>query len=209
MLFRIDDYPTGIKPVIPNRFAEFDKVLLEFEKRQLKYLLGVVPYLINEEDIDYLKSLKCAVIALHGYDHNFHTFTEANREEFKGWNTESIIAKLKYGLETSLKDFIVDSYIPPFNNFSQNLVDALVELNFNTITTGIHAPKFDYKTLKVMTPKPQFYGTSTEIINRLHSFDKDNDHIALHLTWEVWERWKTKEDWALPSILESIANDTR
>ena len=86
MLFRIDDYPTGIKPVIPNRFAEFDKVLSEFEKRKLKYLLGVVPYLINEEDVDYLKNLKYAVVALHGYDHNFHTFTELNREEFKGWN---------------------------------------------------------------------------------------------------------------------------
>ena len=46
MLFRIDDYPTGIKPVIPNRFAEFDKVLSEFEKRKLKYLLGVVHIII-------------------------------------------------------------------------------------------------------------------------------------------------------------------
>ena len=208
MLFRIDDYPTGIKPVIPNRFDEFDKVLLEFEKRKLKYLLGVVPYLINEEDVDYLKKLNYAVIALHGYDHNFHTFTESNREEFKGWNTQSIIAKLKYGLDTSLKDFTIDSYIPPFNNFSQNLIDALVELNFNTITTGVNAPMFDYKTLKVMTPKPQFYGTSTEIINHLNSFDKDNDHIALHLTWEISERKNLKEDWVLPAILESFANDT-
>ena len=208
MLFRIDDYPTGVKPVISNRFVEFDKVLSEFEKRELKYLLGVVPYLINEEDVDYLKGLKHAIIALHGYDHNFHTFTELNREEFKGWNTQSIIAKLKYGLDTSLKDFIIDAYIPPFNNFSQNLIDALIELNFKTMTTGVNAPMFNYKTLRVMTPKPQFYGTSTEIINHLNSFDKDNDHIALHLTWEISERKNLKEDWALPSILESFANDT-
>ena len=205
MLFRIDDYPTGIKPVIPNRFAEFDKVLSEFEKRKLKYLLGVVPYLINEEDVAYLKGLKHAIIALHGYDHNFHTFTELNREEFKGWNTQSIIAKLKYGLDTSLKDFIIDAYIPPFNNFSQNLIDALIELNFNTMTTGVNPPNFDYKTLNVMTPKHDFYGTSTEIINNISTFDKTKDHIALHLTWEIRERSEQKE-WQLPLLLD-IIND--
>tara|TARA_R110002074_G_scaffold75089_2_gene171834 strand:- start:130 stop:753 length:624 start_codon:yes stop_codon:yes gene_type:complete len=207
MLVRIDDYPTGIKPVIPNRFVEFDKVLSEFESRGLYYLLGVVPYLINEEDIDYLKTLDHAVIALHGYDHNYYTFTELNREEFKGWNTQSIIAKLKYGLETALKDFNINAYIPPFNNFSQNLIDALIELNFDTITTGVNPPNFDYKTLNVMTPKHAFYGTSTEIINNINisTFNKTKDHIALHLTWEIRERSEQKE-WQLPSLLD-IIND--
>jgi len=205
VLFRIDDYPTGVKPVIPNRFTEFNKVLVEFEKRELSYLLGVVPYLIDQEDIDYLKTLKHAVVALHGYDHNYHTFTELNREEFKGWNTQSIVAKLKHGLDTSLKDFSIDAYIPPFNNFSQNLIDALIELNFNTITTGVNPPIFDYKTLSVMTPKHAFYGTSTEIIDHMTTFDKTKDHIALHLTWEITE-YNEQKEWQLPKILDIVSD---
>jgi hypothetical protein len=56
-VFRIDDYPTGVRPVVKDRFKKFSTVL-------------------------------------------------------------------------------IDTYIPPFNRYSQNLVDAVVRLGIKRITTG-------------------------------------------------------------------------
>jgi hypothetical protein len=37
MIFRIDDYPTGIRPIIDNHIEEFNKILCIFEERKLIY----------------------------------------------------------------------------------------------------------------------------------------------------------------------------
>lgn len=207
-MFRIDDYPTGVRPIMNDRFTKFDIVLQEFEQRDIPYLLGVVPALINEDDIEYLKSLKNLNVALHGYDHHFFCFNEYNREEFKGCSTHHIYTQLLAGLKI-LQDFDISTYIPPFNRYSQNLVDALIDANIETITTGVNpSVDIDHKSLNVLTPRMEFYGRSTEIINHMHLFDIDNDHIALHLTWEFDEYMKLSDKWLMPKLLD-IYNDKR
>lgn len=209
-MFRIDDYPTGVKPIIENRFKKFSIVLDEFESRHIQYILGVVPALIDEDDIEYLLSLKYASIALHGYDHNFYSFNERydNRDEFKDTITVEIYEKLRQGLEI-LKDFTIDTYIPPFNRFEQKLVDAIVQLGIKRITTGVNPnTNIDYRGLDVLTPKDIFYGRSTNIIDYMRYFDPNVDHIALHLTWEVDEYDKLGRNWYLPNVLKAY-NDRK
>ena len=205
---RIDDYPTGVKPIINNRFIKFSKVLSLFEERGLKYLLGVVPALINEEDISFIKSLEFCEVALHGFDHNFHTFSEGNREEFKGWAKEDIREKLKEGLNI-LKDFQIRCYVPPFNIFNQELVDAVNDLAITSITSGCDKPELDFHNLDVITPKRMFYSKSTQILGCMEFFNANTDHLSLHLTWEIEELNRLKEHWALPKVLDILLEKTK
>ena len=105
--------------------------------------------------------------------------------------------------------FNINTYIPPFNGYSQNLIDALIEAGIDTITTGVNPSiDLDYKSLNVLTPRIEFYGRSTEILNNMNLFDINHDHIALHLTWEFDEYMKLSEKWLLPKLLDSY-NDKR
>jgi len=210
-VFRIDDYPTGVRPVVKDRFKKFSTVLDEFESRNTSYILGVVPALVDEDDIEYLLSLKFASIALHGYDHNFYCFDELkdNREEFKDSFTSEIYDSLSHGLSI-LKDFNIDTYIPPFNRYSQNLVDAVVRLGIKRITTGVNPDNnIDHRGLEVLTPKDIFYGRSTDIIDYMRYFNPNIDHVALHLTWEVDEYEKFGKNWYLPNVIKAYNDRQR
>ena len=202
MNIRIDDYPTGVKPILSNKFNQFRKVLQLFEDADIYYHLGVVPKLIDKEDIKFLNSLTHCIVCMHGVHHNFYTWSKLNedREEFRGKSVDEIVELLKEGQEI-LKDTMMSPlYIPTFNQINQNLVEALIRCNFRSITTGVNPPNVDYKDLLVYTPKDIFYGTSSYIYDNINDFKMD-DHIGLHLTWEVEE---SKSDWKLPAIINHI-----
>tara|TARA_Y100000310_G_scaffold65582_1_gene61072 strand:- start:2339 stop:2980 length:642 start_codon:yes stop_codon:yes gene_type:complete len=209
MIIRIDDYPTGVKPVVDDRFNKFMDILKPLEESKLLYHLGIVPMLITKDDISFLKELKYCRPCIHGYDHNYFIwYYSKNREEFRNafglpFKKEKIKQILKESKERLKEINLSKMYIPTFNRIHQNLIDALCESNFKSITTGVTVKEnLDFKNLIVHTPKNIFCGTSTFINNNIHKFEKD-DHICLHLTWEVKEKNKSS-DWKLPQIINHI-----
>lgn len=205
IIFRIDDYPTGVKKIIDNRLILFDIVLSEFEKRQIKYVIGVVPKLVDKDDIFYLKTLKYAEIAVHGYDHNYFVWNGQNNNEFFNQPKDTISLKIDESIQL-LKDFKIDWFIPPFNKNTQNLVDVLEEKNIKNITIG---PEYFYqeggnvnfKNLNVHSP--QYYGKSSSMINEIN-FNNIEGQICFHLTWEIDEYKNDGINWKLPKILDKF-----
>ena len=139
---------------------------------------------------------------MHGVHHNFYTWSTFNedREEFRDKSVDEIVKMLKEGKEILKDTMLSPLYIPTFNRINQNLVDALIQCKFRSVTTGVHPPNIDYKDLIVYTPEDKFYGTSSYIYNNIIDFKMD-DHIGLHLTWEIEE---SKGDWKLPQIINHI-----
>jgi len=210
MLVRIDDYPTGVKPIIENRFEKFDEVLSLFEKAKIPYHLGVVPMLIDQDDVDYLNSLEHVNLCIHGYDHNFERWKThpEDREEFRDHTYQEIIEKLHPAImrcyEMGLD--VLDVYIPTFNRINQTLLDALSDLGCGTVTTGVqYDTSLNFYNMKRVTPRNEFYGKSSEIYENMHLFSSGY-HIALHLKWEVEEKKKYGENWRLPWIIKFLEN---
>jgi hypothetical protein len=73
MLIRIDDFPTGIRPILPSLLPLIE-ILQEFERRNLPFVLGVVPALlklVDESTLTALKQIKGMTPAVHGYTHSY------------------------------------------------------------------------------------------------------------------------------------------
>lgn len=174
---RLDDYPTGVRPIIHNHIQEFDRILSRFEHYEVPYLLAVVPTLVTEDDLEYLKTLKWAEIALHGYNHNFFTWNGTNNHEFLDMDQEQIDMKLAHGLSI-LSDFTITCFVAPFNNYTQPLLSSLLHFGLTQVTVGPETERYlDFSGFEVF--KPKFYGRLREWRSSIGFED-----IALHLTWE-------------------------
>ncbi len=230
MLIRIDDYPNGVRSNDywsgsscgfnddwQEHTFQLNLVLREFEQRQLPYILGVVPALLEERDIEYLKSLQYCEVALHGYDHGCVMFKQvrpsqgAGRSIYGGWtgvdnefhprfgkSKEQITREFSKGLDM-LKDFDVNHFIPPFNHMTQDAVDAVKDCGLTDIWQA--AGGYDYHDLKVHDPG--HYGRSHEMPVDIN-LDRN---ITFHLTWELEEFKRNMNSWKMPEILDYIKED--
>ena len=54
-----------------NHLDFWNKKLMEFEKRNIRFVLGIVPTLLTDEMIQRLKSFKHLILAQHGYNHKY------------------------------------------------------------------------------------------------------------------------------------------
>jgi len=191
---RVDDFPQGI----PNkRYAKKDLRLLEqLEKKQMPYVIGVVPELVIGSDIEVLKSLKYATIAMHGFNHSIDKWI-IPLFEFKGMSEEEIESKLLRGLDV-LREFRIEWFIPPFNMFNQALVSVLARYNFKYITGGhetlarmltgekIDVQQIDFKGMELICSFIPYYtsnGNFNHIIGLLDTCPKDQQ-ITFHLGGE-------------------------
>lgn len=196
---RIDDYPAGVRPILPDHNLKFDIVLQEFEKRSIYYVLGIVPNLINNEDLSYLKTLKYMVPGLHGWDHNYYNWTGSN-------TTEDIsISEMKEGLKRlKALDKPVEHYIPPFNHFEDNTIDNLISCGIKYIHTGSDW-NITRDDVTFITPKRYFYGRCYDILPFINILTED-DWICLHLTWQYDAILEKKS--VLPYLLDLILEKT-
>ena len=230
MLIRIDDYPNGVRPndywsgsscgfndEWQEHTFQLNLVLREFEQRELPYILGVVPALLEDRDIEYLKSLQYCEVALHGYDHGSVIFKQVAPLDglgvlrHGGWtgvdnefdsryrkSKDQIVAEFSMGLHM-LKDFDVKHFIPPFNHMTQDAVDAVKDCGLTDIW---QAGGYDYHDLKVHDPG--HYGRSHEMLVDIN-LDRNT---TFHLTWELEEFKKNMNSWKLPKILDYIKEET-
>jgi hypothetical protein len=135
---RIDDYPHG-NPGYDIRDCR-DKVaraLAIFEQYKVPYILGATPFLMDGSDIAFLNEhVKTGKVVMHGFDHALH-FKPWERitdiwpmgGEFRGMRTGEIGTHWTFGsrLLSQVHQYDPTHFIPPFNCYTQEALDALSE----------------------------------------------------------------------------------
>ncbi len=212
-VLRIDDYPTGIRPLLPD-LAPLHDVLGQVESRELPYHLGIVPALLDDEMVAFLNGLEHMKPVVHGYDHAYPTYAPLLREkgdpynqhtvgvfnEFKGQSFDTILAKLRTGrhlLQNKLARPVA-TYIPPCNLGDRTTGKALMEAGYHAYFSekripGCRLPWF----------RSGFYGRSND-----YDYRRTPDVVTLHVTWE-WDVLRAGETQALGRLLDHLAERRR
>lgn len=208
-VLRIDDYPTGIRPILDD-LSPLHKILEQVEARGLPYHLGIVPALLTPEMLRFLRSLQHMIPCMHGYDHAYPRYAPLLKarndpynqrsvavfDEFKGALYPAILERLRNGralLEQALSQ-PVTAYIPPCNKANRRTGRALVEAGFLSYLSEKRIPGCPLPQVK-----SDFYGRS-------NAFDgsKKQAVVTLHTTWE-WDVQREGNTQALNTLLDALA----
>jgi hypothetical protein len=190
-LLRIDDYPTGVRPIAAD-LGPLHDVLRRIDAGGVPFHLGVVPALLNAEMRRTLRGFKHVVPVVHGYDHSYPEksallIERHDREnargtvgafnEFAGQPLSEIRRKLG-AARSILEDAFgrpVSGYIPPCNRADRLTGEVLVDLGYTHYFSerrirGCALPHF----------ASSFYGRSSDL-RREHL----RGVLTLHATWEA------------------------
>ena len=195
---RLDDFPTGIRPLLPN-IDPLVEILQRFCHHFEKVKLGIVPKLLTQEYFNKIKHLKFEP-CIHGYDHHYYNYSVILKNdpynkntvvqgfnEFENNTIKEITSKLTEARDILEQKFgiSVTSYIAPCNTLDKNTLEVLNNLNL------------------VPMNESDFYGKVFEL-----EFLRPAKIATFHLTWEYDElTWKEKdkEQWSLR--LERLKNE--
>lgn len=148
IVFRMDDYSA-----ISNTELEL-KVIDLFQKKKVGITFGVIPFVcagderetssqnlirLTREKGDILKTkIESGFldIALHGYSHQVNTSKESS--EFAGLDYDSQVERLSKGRHAleEMTGTLVKNFIPPWNQYDKNTLQALEELGFKILSAG-------------------------------------------------------------------------
>jgi hypothetical protein len=188
MKIRIDDFPTGIRP-IPNRKNVYYPLLERIDSFGEKFILGIVPAICSEQDWNFLKTLKNMVPAMHGITHKYFDFSplliasgDLNNHstvmkpfnELKGIPSRylaAVLAAVRKRMEFQM-DSKVEIYIPPCNKVTTLQSFSIKKAGFKFIYSECRNP-----FLALPLVRSDFYGRSTD-------FTKVTSLTTLHITWE-------------------------
>jgi hypothetical protein len=189
-ILRIDDYPTGVRPIATD-LSPLHEVLHKVEDHGLRYHLGIVPALLADAMYRFLQGLEHVIPAVHGYDHSYPKYAPLLRakgdpfnertvgvfNEFRGQPYGVILDKLKEGRRL-LQDGLgkpVKAYIPPCNIGDRRTGRALVEAGYDYYLSEKRIPGCPLPWVR-----SDFYGRSSEFDDR-----RRPDIVTLHTTWEA------------------------
>lgn len=223
MLIRLDDFPTGVRPIadLTNHWRIMDA----FDRRDIPFYVGIVPDLLTD-DHARLRDYRCLTPAQHGFDHKYHKYAPLLKDDPKNSKTVGVFDEFEnvpynkiqerlYRGRKALERFMgqkIETFIPVCNIINKYTAKALKILGYRRILT-----ENPINTLPCI--KSDFYG-------RLYELDGDPQVVTLHLTWEgdwieengwpAWEalldRWSTRISDRLPKepkILFKIASRGR
>ena len=189
-IVRIDDFPSGIRPILDDLEPIYN-VLMEFEKRNIRFVLGIVPTLLTDEMIQRLKTFKHLILAQHGYNHKYDELSKKlvkNNDpyndwccmdqfnEFEGMSKEAIKNKLEEGKKILEQIGPMDIYIPPCNRLDPNTLSVLEDMGIKFILgDNIHL-----QSKKIQILPSGFYGR----IKDLNSSNAKSQILTFHATWE-------------------------
>jgi len=210
-IIRVDDYPTGVRPIL-NDLGPLHRVLSEIDGYGLTWHLGIVPALLTDDMFGFLRTLRWMVPLCHGYDHAYSQMsakliaagdpmnqrgTVGGFNEFAGRNRKAIVEALSKGrrlLEEGLGK-PVTGYVPPCNFGDRATGAALIDAGFTHYFSEKKIPG---------CPLPRigsdFYGRSPEHGPR-HAGAKV---ITLHVTWEV-DVLRNGDAHSLPRLMAQLA----
>jgi len=208
-LLRIDDYPTGVRPILQDLSSLHD-VLKRVDDSGLDFHLGIVPAIVEDRMEGFLRGLRHLVVSMHGFEHGYAKFskilldaqdpfnqrgTVGGFDEFADHSFDQILAKLREGrrlLEARIGRTPL-SYIPPTNQANRRTGRAL------------EACGFEY----VLSEKP-IGGCALPCI-RSDFYDRSSKFVpgrapavaSLHATWEA-DLWREGDRQSLPRFLASL-----
>jgi Uncharacterized protein conserved in bacteria (DUF2334) len=212
-LLRIDDYPTGVRPILEDLSSLHD-VLRCVDASTLQFHLGVVPALVDATMAEFLRSLRHLVVSMHGFEHGYAKYSKILREasdpfnqrgtvggfdEFEGQSVEQIQATLREGqrlLESRTGQKPL-SYIPPTNKANRRTGRALEACGFEYVLSE--------KPLGGNLPviASDFYDRSPKL-----AAGAKPRVASLHATWEA-DLWREGDQRSLPRFLEQLLSARR
>lgn len=209
-ILRIDDFPTGIRPIPPDLKPLFE-ILAGIEARGIGFHLGIVPALLNNEMSLFLNTLKHMIPVVHGFDHGYyhyapilekmhdpHNQTTIRRifDEFAGASYAEILHKLSKGREFLHEKLgkTIEAYIPPCNLANRRTGRALEEAGYSYYMSEKKIPGCSLPQIK-----SDFYGRSSQ-----YDYTNDPNVITLHLSWE-WDQVRTMKTHAIDQLLDHLA----
>jgi hypothetical protein len=190
-LLRVDDYPTGVRPILADLQPLHD-VLARIDRAGLPFHLGIVPAILEEPMVRFLNGLEHLIVAQHGFDHGYPVYSKLLIErgdpfnqrgtlgafdEFAGRGYAEQLELLGRGREI-LKSRLgrpVTSYVPPTNTANRHTGRALEALSFEYVLTEQPVPG-----CKLPCIPSGFYGRSSELAPGAVP-----DVATLHVTWEA------------------------
>jgi hypothetical protein len=213
-LLRVDDYPTGVRPILAD-MAPIHGLLDLFEARGIPFHLGIVPGILNDAMIRTLRGYRRMVPVQHGYDHRYpqcsalllrksDPFNERGTvggfDEFRWQRFSTIERKLREGkvlLEGRLGR-PVETYIPPCNRCNRATARALRALDFKLCLSQDRVPGGYVPVLR-----SDFYGRSADLGD-----GSLPEVIGLHATWE-WDQQRKGDTMSLIRLLDRVLVETR
>ena len=208
-LLRVDDYPTGVRPIVDD-LSHLHEVLSRIDEAGLPFHLGVVPALLDDRMVPFLRGLSQLVVSMHGFAHGYAKYskilidagdpfnqkgTVGGFDEFAGQDYPAVLEQVQEGrriLESRLGQAPL-SYIPPCNMGSRNTARALL------------AAGFEY----VLTEKPIRGSELPEIPSDF--YDRSSawkpgarpNVASLHATWEA-DMLRAGDSRSLPAFLTAL-----
>jgi hypothetical protein len=209
-LIRIDDYPTGVRP-LPSDLTPVHQVLSAFEERSLPYCLGIVPGILNDGMLEFLSGLRHMTPAQHGYDHAYPRMSARLLRKRDPWNERATVGafnEFRFQLYRSIERKLragkqllearlgkpVTTYIPPCNLCDRSTAKALAALGFQLCLSDRPVPG---EHLPVLSS--DFYGRSSEAA----ALRPELEVLCLHTNWE-WDLQRAGKLDALPRFLDEV-----
>ena len=208
-LLRVDDYPTGVRPILEDLSSIHD-VLSLIDGAGLPFHLGIVPSILEDRMLPFLRGLSQLIVSQHGFEHGYAEHskilidagdpnnqkgTVGGFDEFAGQRYAEILEKLRGGrqsLEARLGQTPL-SYIPPCNVSNRNTGRALQATGFSYIlseksVSGCYLPFISYDFYDVYWAfKP---GSRPNV-------------ASLHATWEA-DMLRAGDSESLPKFLKAL-----
>lgn len=135
IILRIDD-------IGANRYVNFRfKLVEEILNRDMKVLLGVIPYgLDNDKDLNNFisknKNNPKIEMAQHGYTHESEEFKNLDYSKSREFIINGLSSLNKYGVAPS-------TFVPPSNEYSEQTILVLTELGFRVVVAKDDEYKYD------------------------------------------------------------------
>lgn len=210
-LLRVDDYPTGVRPILGDLSSLHD-VLSQIDAAGLAFHLGVVPALLDDAMTAFLRGLSQLVVSMHGFEHGYAKHsrilidaadphnqrgTVSGFDEFAGQAYAEILPKIREGrrlLESRLGQVPL-SYIPPCNESNRSTGRALLEAGFEYVLTEKRVPGCELPSIR-----SDFYDRSSAF-----RADSQANVASLHATWEA-DMLRAGDTQSLPRFLSALVS---
>lgn len=169
-----------------------------FEEYEVPYILGCSPLLFRNGDIEFLNSvINFGEVCMHGFSHGWEfepwgsiATTWPKGGEFMNMSKSEIERKYQVSnsILSNVKRYTKEHFIPPFNCYTQELVDVLAEKGVKYIHTcdkeyfEYHQTRFDYKGVKVVISEWQkTYANADVVLKNINN----PSQITLHWCYDM------------------------
>jgi hypothetical protein len=195
MRLRIDDYPSGIRP-ITQKVEGFRLLLSRIDSFDFPFILGIVPALCTELDWKFLAGLRNMVPAMHGITHDYYVYSQLLKEVKDYENNQTVSRQFNElnGINPKYLSDILRSY----RNLMRDKLNQEIEIfippcNRVTIRQSLALRKAGFRMLYSENKNPFLFlpNFQSSFYGRSDQFLSTHGIATLHITWEydLYEKW--------------------